>query len=115
MNGCATCSVSGAATCDACFPGKYLSGNTCTNCHSSCLTCTGSADTACASCRIGFYLNGNTCTVCSAADCNVCPGNTCNTCKTGYVYDPDLIIGAVTGNCARCAAGCANCKVNKIF
>ena len=96
--------------------GKYKdSGNLCVNCHNSCLTCDEAGTSSCLSCRIGFYLTGGKICLACPANCNVCSSSGCTTCRIGYVWDSTTSISGVIGNCVQCIAGCANCKVDKLF
>lgn len=126
---CATCSSSGATSCNSCPTGSSLSGtapnscvclagtfpdpaaNHCSACDASCSTCSGAGASKCTGCKTNARLNGDgtcTCPVLNgyyggATDCKPCDPS-CNSCDGPTSNDCRNPCGVTlpNGDCESC-------------
>jgi cysteine-rich repeat protein len=83
---CLTC-VTTATKCLSCYPGKFLSGNTCITCMANCANCT--TATNCITCNTFYVFSNSTCqpncsNITNCLTCNVTTDIICSSCATGY-------------------------------
>jgi len=114
--------------CYACDLGAYLTGTTCSPCHSSCLTCDGPTSTQCTRCYAPYYLllgscvedcgeyyrkgDNHECQRCAETECMKCDNNVneCLKCEERYYLTASHTCESCTDNCITCPGGtCTKC------